>query len=160
MSTWRAKSRNAYIKQQKPKVRRAIRIMNNKLKKDQRTTLAQRDIYTYPYYLKTECSIPRYAEEFVAEHSEQRTRLVFNSETGLFSRIVTENVIVPAHYRKRVISRDTVQIKPYLKQYCTTAFRSRYKHLAVRKERHASYDRAPAEKGYYRRVAEVNWLAW
>lgn len=160
MSTWRAKSRKVHIRQQEPKIRRATRIMNNKRKKAQRIALAQRDIYTYPYYLKTECSSPRYIEEFVEEHSEQRTRLVFNSETRPFSRIVTENVIVPAHYRKRVISRDIVQIKPYLKQYCTTAFRSRYKHLAVRKERHASYDRAPAEKGYYRRVAEVNWLAW
>lgn len=150
-----------FVQHKNRKHHRAKRIASTQKTKARRMREAELLSYpSYPYYIKSECLIYRYRREFVPTHEEARTRLVFSPKTFEFHEEVIGAKVIPAHYRKRIVHSTVKKIKPYLKQYCRTSCRKEYKHLAVRKERYARYEYAPSARSSYKRVAEVDWLAW
>lgn len=150
-----------YLMRESAKTKRARRIYFTQKKKEYRMRCAKDNIALfYPYYIKSECMLRECVKEFIPEHLSVQKRLLFNPETLEFSQIIVGEKLIPAHYKKRVLSQTYKAIKPYLKQYCRTACRAHYKHLAVRKERYAKYDYAPSSRANHKRVAEVDWLAW
>ena len=143
------------------KHKRSLRRSDTARKKQERMHDADHSGYMQtPYYVKREIRISHCEPVFFPERAIPRMHIVRNAETGEPELQTDKIIIVPAYWGKRCKSSEIIIIKPYLKQYSRTSARATYKHLAVRKERHADYDEAPSTHSYYKRVAEVDWLAW
>lgn len=142
------------------KIKRAARIANATKKKKQRMKFSQVKGYpNYPYYVKSDCILRKTTREVIPSHTVLKLVRTYDETTD---RVVfhLEEVFCPSKVHKKVISSNSKSITPYLKQYCRTSARAPYKHLAVRKERYTKYDVAPSARSFYKRTAEVDWLAW
>lgn len=142
------------------KEKRARRIASTNKKRKQRMKFSQVKGYPkYPYYVKSECVQKQTALEVIPECIKQELVRVYDEAIGKFIFHI-KDVYQPPRSRKRTLSFTHKEIAPYLKQYCRTNVRAEYKRLAVRKERYTKYEFAPSARSYYKRIAEVDWLAW
>ena len=149
------------INQRWNKHKRSLRRNDTARKKQERMYAADHSGYMQmSYYVKREVYTHKYERIFVPERTVEHKRFVINASTGAYEIKIVGVETIPAHWGRRPRVCQIHEIEPYLKQYSRTTARAVYKHLAVRKERHASYDEAPAKRSHYKRTAEVDWLAW
>lgn len=143
------------------KHKRSLRRSDTARKKQERMYAADHSGYMQmPYYVKREVYTHKYECIFIPERTVEHKRFIINASTGAYEIKIIGVETVPAHWSRCHRGCKIHEIEPYLKQYDRTTARATYKHLAVRKERHADYDEAPSAHSYYKRVAEVDWLAW
>lgn len=156
---WYLESMQKYMHQRYCKNKRIKRRLNSKQKKDRR--MHQAHVYPwYPYSVKSECTLRRYASEYIPDHFEQRFQHVWDMNSRSFTRIDVGVVWVPAHNHYKLVESTQKAVTPYLQYHTQSKSKGYYKHLAERKVRRQFTTEIPLAPGHYKKVAEVEWLIW